>query len=488
MAEFTGLKSVLWPIHKFELKKFLPMAFIMFCILLNYSLLRIMKDSLVVTTMGASVVPTIKLWFVIPSTILLVIIYSKLVNIFSKDSVFYIMVTFFMGYFILFATILYPYHQYLHADFSDVSSGLLFGLGLLKPIGHWVFSSFYVMAELWGSSMIGLMFWRFANDVTSIKESKRFYAMFLCIANFGLVITCLFVKVLNDERLDANEWSALPYFILIVVISCLVIIGLYYWLNNDILKDSRYYNPDEIKKPKEKAKLSMLENLKYIFKSKYLGYIALLLICYGISINLIEVVWKEQVCLLYPTKAGYSSFMGHLNLYTGVFTIICTLIGTNILRRCSWFVGAIITPITFFITGLVFFAFIIFKEQLTSVVTPLGLTVLGIVISFGFIQNFLSKGVKYSFFDPTKEMCYIPLDDELKSKGRAAVDIVGARVGKGGGSFIQYMLLNVIFIGSSLVQLVPVIAVIFVVILLLWFVAVFGLNKKFLHLTKDDIK
>ena len=95
--------------------------------------------------------------------------------------------------------------------------------------------------------------------------------------------------------------------------------------------------------------------------------------------------------------------------------------------------------------------FIIFKEQLTSVVTPLGLTVLGIVISFGFIQNFLSKGVKYSFFDPTKVMCYIPLDDELKSKGRAAVDIVGARVGKGGGSFIQYMLLNVIFIGSSLV-------------------------------------
>ena len=34
--EFTGLRAVLWPIHSFELRKFLPMAIMMMGILFNY--------------------------------------------------------------------------------------------------------------------------------------------------------------------------------------------------------------------------------------------------------------------------------------------------------------------------------------------------------------------------------------------------------------------------------------------------------------------
>src|ERR1041385_281313 len=35
--EFTGMRAALWPIHGYELKKFLPLAFIMFCLLFNYT-------------------------------------------------------------------------------------------------------------------------------------------------------------------------------------------------------------------------------------------------------------------------------------------------------------------------------------------------------------------------------------------------------------------------------------------------------------------
>jgi AAA family ATP:ADP antiporter len=137
---------------------------------------------------------------------------------------------------------------------------------------------------------------------------------------------------------------------------------------------------------------------------------------------------------------------------------------------------------------LIFFWFIIFKDSIEPIVLTFGLTTLGVVTSVGLIQNVLSKGVKYSLFDPTKEMSYIPLDDELKSKGKAAVEVIGGRAGKSGGAAIQFLLLNVLFVASSLVDLASVIAIIFAVILFLWFFAVSMLNKQFLKITSTTQK
>ena len=481
--EFSGWRSILWPIYDFELKKFLPMAFMMLCILLNYSLLRGMKDALVVNSMGAKTIPMLKFCFVLPGAVIFMLVYSKLLNVFSKDSVFYIVTSFFMLFFATFAMFLYPNYQSLHCDFSSISNEML--RSFMIPVGNWTFSSFYVMSELWGSAMVSLMFWKFANEVTSIKQSRRFYSMFGFVANGALIIAGLLQKT-QDQ--GSSEWSAMPYLIGVFVVSCLVIMGLYYWLTNYILKDPRFFNPDEVKKSKKKEKLTIAESLKCIFNSKYLGFICLLVLCYGISINLVEVMWKDQAGLMYPTKSEFNAFMGGLQIYTGIATIFFMLVGANILRRCSWFTAAMITPLIIFVTGLIFFGFIIFKDSLEGFAASIGTSAVGIVVVVGLIQNVLSKGVKYSLFDSTKEMSYIPLDDELKSKGKAAVDVIGGRAGKSGGSAIQLLLLNFLFVGSSLASLAPIIAVIFIVILLLWFWAVSGLNKSFLKITSEEKK
>ena len=105
------------------------------------------------------------------------------------------------------------------------------------------------------------------------------------------------------------------------------------------------------------------------------------------------------------------------------------------------------------VTGLSFFALTIFSGMFEPLTAALGTTPLMLAVVVGAIQNILSKSSKYSLFDPCKEMAYIPLDQESKTKGKAAIDVVGNPLGKSGGALIQQVL---IFGVGSLAAATPV--------------------------------
>ena len=102
LPEFTGIRAVLWPIHNHELKKFIPLALIMFCILFNYTILRDTKDTLVVNAGGAAVIPFLKGIAVTLAAIGFVIVYAKLSNVLSREKLFYAIVSPFIVFFGLF--------------------------------------------------------------------------------------------------------------------------------------------------------------------------------------------------------------------------------------------------------------------------------------------------------------------------------------------------------------------------------------------------
>ena len=69
---FGRWRRMLWPIQNYELKKLLPMLMMFFFISFNYSVLRNIKDSLVITAPGSSaeIIPYLKFWGVIPAAII----------------------------------------------------------------------------------------------------------------------------------------------------------------------------------------------------------------------------------------------------------------------------------------------------------------------------------------------------------------------------------------------------------------------------------
>jgi len=156
-----------------------------------------------------------------------------------------------------------------------------------------------------------------------------------------------------------------------------------------------------------------------------------------------------------------------------------------VIRRFGWSAGAYLTPIILFISGLLFFITVLWKNH--PVVHTVGLffgtTPLAVCAFLGGIQNVLSRASKFTFFDVTREISFIPLSNESKLKGKAAIDGVGSRLGKSGGSVFHQSLL--MFFGTIAMS-TPFVAVILGLIFGAWMWAVRSLGYQFGALSPEE--
>ncbi len=466
-----------------------------FLISFNYNALRSYKDSMVVTApqSGAEAIPFIKVWAILPCAILLTFLFTRLANRFSREKVFYIMMSMFLSFFFIFTFILFPAQEYLHpTELADKLQALLpEGFkGFIAVFRNWTFTLFYVMSELWGTAIMTVLFWGFANEVTNVGEAKRYYSLLMIGANVAGIFSgqasvyfsgSLYIPSLPYGK-DAWDQSVL-FLNCIIIASGIVTIAVFRWLNRRVITPSEKSRPEHLRP--EKIKMSMRKNFSYLAKSKYLVCIAAIVVTYNIAINLIEIVWKNQIKQIYPNPNEYNIYMGEvMTLMAIIATIASIFITGNLVRRFSWTFSAIIPPVVILVTGIGFFGFTLFQDSGSGWVkwaaAFLGSTPLMLSVSLGSLQNCISRACKYTLFDATKEIAFIPLSNESKLKGKAAIDGVGSRLGKSGGSVIHQGLL-IIF--STVAASTPYVAAIFLGVVLVWVLSVISLGKQFDTLT-----
>ncbi|MBI3900620.1 MAG: AAA family ATPase, partial [Chlamydiia bacterium] len=295
---FGRWRSLFWPIHRWELKKFLPLLLMFALISFNYNLLRSYKDSVVVTaaSSGAEVIPFIKVWAILPGAVLLTFIFTRLANRYSREKVFYVMMSIFLVFFFLFTFVLYPARDFLHPnDFADKLQLILpEGFkGLIAMIRNWTLTLFYVMAELWGTAILSVLFWGFTNEVTSVSESKRYYGILTTGANLACFFAAEITVSFNTSKIFIPwlPYGNTPWDQSILFLNCcilfngLVTVAIFRWLNKQVTQQEAIDN--EKQEPVEKIKMSMRQNFAYLAKSKYLLCIAGIVVTYNLAMNLV---------------------------------------------------------------------------------------------------------------------------------------------------------------------------------------------------------
>ncbi len=479
--EFGRIRSALWPVHGYEMKKFLSMSFLMFFILFVYTMVRDLKDPLVqyyAVGGGAELISQLKLFFVMPMAFLLVMVYSLLINKFGFNKTFYIMVTFFISFYALFVVFLFPQRALIHPGEATVkamqASWPPFLYWTIPCITNWSITLFYVFSELWGTMAISSLFWQFAYKATMKNEVKRFFGLYALVANVGVIGSGALLKYISGTF--SGEIS-INLSVICAIIGGLIVLGLFAYINGVVLKDSRYFDASQVKEKKKKEKVGVMDGIKMLFQNPYLLLICTIVICYGVAINFFEVIWKAYMKIAFVDPNQYQSMMANLSMVTGILTIVASIIGQNILRKTKWITAALIPASILTIFGGVFFVIVLYHRS--GVNEFMGLNLLMLAVWFGLIQDALSKSVKYCLFDATKNMAYLPLDAETKTKGQAAVEVIGGRAGKAGASAIQTILINVVAAGSKLTSHVGTIAAVFALTAIGWIASVFNLSKKY---------
>jgi len=399
---------------KEELKKFGMLAFIFFFTIGVYWFLRSTKDSIFCAMTGVSNIPVAKilsLVIIFP----LVMLYSKLVDQFPRQKVFYALCAIYGVIAVFFAYFL------MHSDYGIANVGsVLLASGKSETCHNLHFGralgwAWYVFVESFGSLIVAL-FWSFAADTTTPESAKKGYGLIALGGQlggiFGPWIVINYVEKLGNAVLPII--AAVGIFLIALSIKIFISI-----IPQDEL--TGYQAKDETKEQKkhEKGKTGFFEGLKLLVSEPYL-------LCIFLAISLYEIIvtiFDFQLKSLASSSIGgdaLTAYFANFGFYTNLMAFACLILGINSIgRKLGLTVALVLLPVL--------------------IAVAVGALWISPTLSVAFWIMVFSKGINYALYQPSKEQLYIPTTKDTKYKAKAWTEMFGSRSSKAGGSLVNLL-------------------------------------------------
>ena len=377
---------------------------------------------------------------------------------------------------------------------------------LWKCVRFWLFFFFFIHAEAWGTIVLGVTFWTFANEIVSSLQAKRIYPFLTVGAALGSVFSGIFMFFSPDIDLKGlpiiGNITVQSLQIWVVLILILLILSIYNSLSYNINKNPEGYGIEN-KIKKNKVKLSFAQSMAVLLKSKYLLLLACIVFGYNMFIVFLESVWKGRVGS-YESELVQNFIKGDMTLWSagkiyarniitklygvqsilvGVLSLFWIFFVSRIITKKKWSNVAVFTPIVGIICSVLFLLLFVFQNSLDFLVKNYNFSFLFLLVVFGLGILCFIKSSKYVFFDTSKERAYIPLDEESKVNGKAAIDAMGSRLAKGSSAVLISVL---VYIFNGLDNIIYITFFLVFLLLAVWLFAVYKLEPLYEQKLKES--
>ncbi|MBD3273218.1 MFS transporter [Candidatus Dependentiae bacterium] len=393
-----------------EIKKYGLLSLAFFFTIGGYWLLRPLKDGVFFNLVGGKYQPIAKMLSLVVVSVL-VMIYSKLVDIFEKHKLFYLLCSI---YAVLFALVAY-----------------LIGLPTTGPnatnptllkISGWII---YFLIESFGSIIVAL-FWSFTASISDAKTAKKAFPLVVAGAQIGAIMG-------PGLAWNANFFG-LRLLFLFASISALMIIFIIRHFMKVMPKEQLEVNKQEIASEKKSKKTGFMEGAKLLFTRPYLFGIFAVVTIYEVVGTIVDYQMKMQAQALpqYATKEGLTSFLGIFGMSANSLALFMALLGTGyIMKRFGLRFCLLTFPITLGSAVAILYSFYTW-----------GNVSAGFMLWMTFGVMMIAKGLSYALNNPSKEMMYIPTSKDAKFKTKGWIDMFGSRSSKAIGATFNNALKN----------------------------------------------
>ncbi len=429
-----------------EIKKYGLLSLAFFFTIGGYWLLRPLKDGFFFNVVGGQYQPTAKIISVFVVG-LLVMVYSKLVDVIEKHKLFYVLGSIYVALFAIVAYVI----------------GLpTTGEGAINPKVLRFFGwATYFIIESFGSIIVAL-FWSFTASISDAKTAKKAYPMVFAGAQIGAIIGPFMAW--NAKTLGMRVLFGLGT---LCIIMLMLVIRHFMKV---IPKDQLEINKQEIKSEK-KPKTGFMEGAKLLFTRPYLFGIFAVVAIYEIVGTIVDYQMKMQARALpqYATQEGLTSFLGIFGMAANTLAFLMVLLGTGYMMKKFGLRFCLLTfPITLGSAVIVLYS--VYTWGNVGPQAMLWLT---------FAVMMIAKGLSYALNNPSKEMMYIPTSKDAKFKSKGWIDMFGSRSSKAGGAAFTNMLKH------SPHALMAVGTIVSLGFIGLWIVAAIFVSGKFNKLTAE---